>query len=341
MRSKSLAWIDSLKAKELQNLATAIGVASSGTKAALAERITGNLALYQKKARTSTRSTAGLKKDIGNGDGGAKPLSLLSIDMGIRNLAFAHIVKERRVKKGGGLFKASAVPVLAAWNRLDVSLFDNEDGKAIDGIDSIWRPSTSQIATTAKRKSGRKNKKKKKKKKKDDDDDDETTTSDKELDDEQVQLQPCAEKESFAPETYARHAYSLVNSLITKYNPTHIIIERQRFRSGGGSVVQEWTIRVGMFEAMLYAVIHTLRRERGENAVDFYLEGVNPKRVARYWVGRNPWALEKSERSRKTATAKATKQAKINVLLEWLSAKNGGKKLRLGENELARAIATS
>ncbi|KZZ87121.1 Mitochondrial resolvase Ydc2, catalytic [Ascosphaera apis ARSEF 7405] len=316
--------------------------------------------------------------------------------MGIRNLAFAHIVEE-----GNGNGKGN-VPVLKAWNRLDVSLLDDEDGRTIDWIDSVWRPSTGQIARRE-RKKGKGRKKKKGVDLEEEEDElkeveesltmsdegkgkrkgrprkkqmidevitgegedaidpepllepstpptskktrgakcskpnEETTTT---TNDNEISIQQ-PDKESFSPALYARHAYSLLTSLITKYNPTHILLERQRFRSAGSSSVQEWTIRVGMFEAMLYAVLHTLRRERGDKLTQIHVEGVDPKKVARYWMGRCPWAMEMvlARGQKKKGRAWIGKEAKVNVLLRWLD--GGEEVLGFGENELVHAIRRS
>ncbi|KAL8397457.1 hypothetical protein RB594_004255 [Gaeumannomyces avenae] len=55
--------------------------------------------------------------------------------------------------------------------------------------------------------------------------------------------------------------------------PTRVLIEQQRFRSGSTSSVLEWTLRVNTLEAMLHAVLATLRR-RGHWAGA--VEVVNP-----------------------------------------------------------------
>ncbi|KAI5285607.1 hypothetical protein KEM54_000436 [Ascosphaera aggregata] len=371
MASKpSLSWISTLKLKELQSLATAIGVASSGTKSVLSERIKSTLCSYQRnhaeaEAEGREMEMRGCKE---------RPLSLLSIDMGIRNLAFAHVVKRRnggRRDVDGGNHHSSSRPstiILSAWNRIDVSLLGNEDGGVFEGIDSVWRPSTSQMNKKEKQKQKEKEKKDQEKEEEIEEKTTAATTgvskkhaitlaTDEAEGVIEPSLQSCNEgKESFAPEKYARIAYSLMTSLIAKYNPSHIIIERQRFRSAGGSAVQEWSIRVGMFEAMLYATVHTLQMREREKKNEVMtrridIQGIDPKKVASYWIERNPWALDKSDRGgKKSATARATKKAKIDILMEWLSREREGEgesrergrrmttmstsMIKLGKNEL-------
>jgi cruciform cutting endonuclease 1 len=131
------------------------------------------------------------------------------------------------------------------------------------------------------------------------------------------------DKESFAPDLYASHAYTLITSLIAAYKPTHILIERQRFRSGGGSAVQEWTIRVGVFEGMLYAVLQTLIREANRQAVDIVVQGVEPQRVAKYWIEKDRPASarqpETEKKNNKKISSKEGKKAKIDVVGRWLT----------------------
>jgi cruciform cutting endonuclease 1 len=120
------------------------------------------------------------------------------------------------------------------------------------------------------------------------------------------------EKETFCPSVYASNAYALLNTLLSSYNPTHILIERQRFRSGGGSAVQEWTIRVGVLEGMLYAVLHTLRQERGGDVSKIQVHGIEPGRVVKYWIDREGGKM----------SAREVKKAKISIVGELLE---GGK----------------
>lgn len=115
------------------------------------------------------------------------------------------------------------------------------------------------------------------------------------------------EKESFDPATYSQHAYALIMTLLFPEPPSHILIERQRFRSMGGSAVQEWTLRVNMFEAMLYAVLATLTaRGLWKGTV----HAVLPAKVAGFWVG------EKDEDEGLGETLKGENRSKKEISIE-------------------------
>ncbi|KAF7173710.1 hypothetical protein CNMCM5623_005922 [Aspergillus felis] len=189
----SYTWLNSLKASQLQRIAQATGIQSSGTKACLIARLNEELPQpepeNQLRACTSTSTSTSTNTST---------MSILSIDMGIQNLAYAHLLVPR--DSSSGTATAPAVVKLNAWRRLAVSdalldpgLVPNSPGKSKEG-----RSSTQQKK----------------------------------------------EKHTFSPAEYARTAYALVTGLLHAYRPSHVLIERQRFRSGGGSAVQEWTLRV-------------------------------------------------------------------------------------------------
>jgi cruciform cutting endonuclease 1 len=122
------------------------------------------------------------------------------------------------------------------------------------------------------------------------------------------------------------------------HKPDIVLIERQRFRSGGGSAIQEWTVRVNTLEAMLWACFETLRANQvtPEGAKFPAVHEVAPKRVASFWTA----ALEAHHPpadlfapdfsppdlkvSNSTAKASSTgKKEKIAVLRSWLDGSGG------------------
>ncbi|KAL5362311.1 mitochondrial resolvase Ydc2 [Aspergillus floccosus] len=234
-------WLQSLKSAQLQRIAQATGIQSAGPKGTLMQRLD-----------TELRDCA-----YKSGDASSQPLSILSIDMGIRNLAFAHLLVPSPPSSPQGVSKAQpqaparVSPTLTAWRRLSLS----EPGAG-----------------------------------------------------------------DFSPGTYAPVAYALVTGLLATYRPTHVLIERQRFRSGGGSAVQEWTLRVGVFEGMVYAVFYALRERQLELARGAQAEampvvlGVEPQRVLRYWEGAG------SERGgAKRVSSREGKKIKIDLVGRWVS----------------------
>lgn len=233
-------------------------------------------------------------------------MRILSVDMGIRNLAFAvlRVGSERGKGREGGLLSR---PELVAWRRLAVSEisgldFDSDlggsDAISVSSLTDKNPPRTSIRKELLARVSNP---------------DNTSTPTPKEK-----------EKETFSPDHYAKTAYTLITTLLHAYNPTHILIERQRFRSGGASAVQEWTLRVGVLEGMLYAVLETLKREGCLVAEGVEVCGVEPKRVVGFWGGVVA-GDEDGDGGRKRVSAREVKRGKIDLVGRWLdSAVSGG-----------------
>ena len=142
-------------------------------------------------------------------------------------------------------------------------------------------------------------------------------------------------KENFDPATYCQHAYDLVTTLLATQHPTHILIERQRFRSMGGSAVQEWTLRVNMFEAMIYAVLETLSKRgmwRGT------VHAIAPAKVSKFWLG------DREEIEGSGSKSAKAKTAKVDLVGKWLEGKGGfeleGQATELGEAYLRKRRVT-
>ncbi|KAJ5113364.1 hypothetical protein N7456_001898 [Penicillium angulare] len=244
----SQTWLSTRTAADLQQLARATGIQSSGTKGVLTQRISSSF-LNQSQHHQNINPQ--------------EPWRILSIDMGIQNLAFAHLVVPCPFSKDihTGSTYTTTPPTLTAWRRVAVSEFTKEsDFSSKNGSEIQQIPSESTTPL------------------------------------------------EFTPSLYAETAYKLITTLLSTYSPTHIIIERQRFRSGGGSAVQEWTIRVGVFEGMLYAILRALKAERGYGP---FVEGVEPKRVVGY-LG------EREREGREAKTAREVKKMKIDVVGRWL-----------------------
>lgn len=244
-------WLETLTLTKLHKLAVLVGSPCSGTKPTRLEGI-----------RQALNDVPG-STQLHHG----RQVSLLSIDMGIRNLAFAHIKAPLNPGNGKSAYPHYGTPVLEAWHRISVSQSPNINDQIVP------------------------------------EDDDQTVRQNG-----RTRANTKIAKESFEPVDYAGHAHSLVQLLVHDYKPNQILIERQRFRSGGQSAVQEWTIRVGVFEGMIYAVLRTLLEQ---GVVDLEVEPMLPPRVNRLWLqGRDP-AQHKSE---KKLSGRETKKAKVDIV---------------------------
>ncbi|PGH27500.1 hypothetical protein AJ80_00741 [Polytolypa hystricis UAMH7299] len=324
------SWLSALKVAQLTRIAFLTGVPSTGTKSALIERLDTALRNCSILESAAKRVQATLKKGAIKGEklgldskNGPKKngISLLSIDMGIRNLAYSHLIIPAPSDKQGE-HESLAAPILNAWNRLDVSsLRTNSPTSGLlptlgSRLSAELEPGDETLRSVASS---------------------DTPLSLEEQESEAASLPPGPEKESYSPSGYAALAYTLITSLISMYKPTHVLIERQRFRTGGLAAVPEWTIRVGIFEATLYGVLHTLKQERCIVDTDLVVEGIDPKRVANYWVEMDPHLLsnpdkpelqqeDRKDRKQKVKltkkklkkSTKETKRAKMDVVARWL-----------------------
>ncbi|KAJ6000692.1 hypothetical protein N7481_001101 [Penicillium waksmanii] len=307
------SWLLGQRLATLQKLARATGIPSTGTRKVLAERI-GEALDLQSAGRTTNVE---FEKKAG-------ALSVLSIDMGIQNLAFAHLRVDRPfhgIEKGvvGGVSR----PELTAWRRLPLSdiatLRENcagaiapapKDGSVVDLAlkqASSVTISESGLATESNPNPNPNSKSKS-----------EESNSDLDADDEATKKKT----PSFDLPHYAETAHTLLHTLVAMYKPTHILIERQRFRSGSSSHVQEWTLRVGLFEAMLYAALESMKKERGGNLAGVGVYGIDPKRVVQYWGEKEPGftIVEDGGDKKRKPTSREVKKAKIDTVARWLEA---------------------
>jgi cruciform cutting endonuclease 1 len=218
----SRKWLHDLKLEQLQRLATLVGSNCSGRKSV---RIDG--------IEAAIEDTASLVQSIRPV---TKHLSIVSIDMGIRNLAYCNLKTPAPQSETPGLSSIR----LDSWRRVVIA--------------------QSSRSPKSRARLGKSN------------------TADEELDRGVMEV---AMKESFEPEVYAQRAYNFIKYIIDEHNPSHVLIERQRFRSGGQAAVQEWTIRVGVFEAMLYASLRTLVEQK---YCDCTIVPVSPSMVNRFWL---------------------------------------------------------
>lgn len=72
------------------------------------------------------------------------------------------------------------------------------------------------------------------------------------------------DNDAFSPAALSALTVDLIKTHLLPLRPTHVLIERQRFRTGGAAAIFEWTLRVNTLEAMLHAGFAALDWEGGE-----------------------------------------------------------------------------
>ncbi|KAF1940777.1 ribonuclease H-like protein [Clathrospora elynae] len=282
-------------AKALQALLTRIGSASSGTKAVLQDRFSRDInksLLFTRHPGWETSRPTDLK------------LRIVSIDMGIKNLAFCDAEISYPTKNS-----LNATMEIVKWEKIDLVKTTRHLRSHLPSSKATERGSAE--------------------------------------DDEDV--------DPYSLSVLSSTAYKLIKNTILAGAPDVVLIEKQRWRSGGGSAIQQWTVRVNTLEGMLWAVLETLRSERvvvlprlrdREDKRDYEVFGVDPKRVGHYWLGQNMHTLSSTEQEglvvkrpaapsaeveepgedeggvptkKKLTRSKAEKKIKIAILRSWLS----------------------
>lgn len=303
------SYLSGLKATQLKSLARETGIASSGRKDELRQRLSDEFVTSIFLDGAGHHDSLKKRREEG------EELSVLSIDMGIQNLAFAHLIvrapetlSEMRGARNKGLV------TLNAWHRIGVQELNSaspatQDAEAGVKLQSLLPPSAFRTFTTKKH-------------------------LPEEIDDIEEPTKTAANK-NFEPDTLSHNAFVLLSSLLQAYNPTHILIERQRFRSGGQSAVLEWSLRVGVFEGMLHAVLCTMRElarvnktQNGDKGVDgLEVYPISPARIMQFWdEGKNSdTSLEEDDDGSKKAKSRnerGVKGIKMDIVGDILSASN-------------------
>ena len=276
-----------IKAWQLKQCAFLMGLASSGSKTELASSI-------QDQLNRSTPQLEGRR--------------VVSVDMGIRNLAFCLLEVGHSNKSLQGTPSTPTNVHVKVWRKIDLlqqCLSHTEDRHVVteDPDTKVQPKSDAAIASDA-----------------------------------------------FTPCNLAKIAYSVTDHLLS-YKPDIILIERQRFRSGGASAIQEWTVRVNMLESMLWACLHTLTQKEATNQRNFSVHDVLPKRVANFWaappevklrptpdlLAANTDAPDAASDVAKLGPRKVEKKDKIRVVRSWLK---GSREVHLNvEGDAALTVA--
>ncbi|KUI73854.1 Cruciform cutting endonuclease 1, mitochondrial [Cytospora mali] len=220
----------SFKLAGLCQIARLLGKTRSGTKPVIAERIV---------------EAVGTSKPLAPGT------RILSIDLGIRNLAYSLLevpgvdiepptakTKKGRKKTPSETPPKTATPILLAWERLALI------------------PKT---PTTAKPKKRKPTKTKRILSEEIvDEDHDETTPEEPPA--KTAKAKTPVITEDFSPTRLSALAVDLILTRLLPLKPDIVTLEQQRARSMGSSGVLEWTLRVNSLESMLYAVFTTVQR---------------------------------------------------------------------------------
>lgn len=264
--------LNALKAKSLQHIAFLTGVPSAGTKSHILEQLQKSLH-YARMPKEKTR--------------------ILSVDMGIRNLAYCVIDVPARPLATDSKLRVQS------WKRLDlVAKMRPQVQSAVPSPDAPANdPDGCQSDTVS----------------------------------------TAILKNSFTPAIMSKVALQVARDFLA-HKPDIVLIERQRFRSGGGSAIQEWTIRVNTLESMLWACFETMKFVKAGNDEVTYptVHEVAPKRVAAFWTAPleaqmpSPTLFdpdysppELKAASTKTKAAGAGKKEKIAALRSWLDGSGG------------------
>lgn len=263
--------LNALKAKALQHVAFLTGVPSTGTKAHILERLRESLQ-HARMPKGKTR--------------------ILSVDMGIRNLAYCVIDVPPRPLATDSKLRVQS------WKRLDL----------------VEKMKPQVLAVTPSPES-----------------------HDEVVEDQPDTVSTAILKNSFTPSIMSKVALQVARDFLA-HRPDIILIERQRFRSGGGSAIQEWTIRVNTLESMLWACFETMKFAQAElGRIKFpTIHEVAPKRVAAFWTASleaqtpsgdlfdsdySPPELKAI--STKSKAASTGKKEKIAALRSWLDGSGG------------------
>ncbi|KAF2625307.1 ribonuclease H-like protein [Macroventuria anomochaeta] len=288
--------------KALQALLTRIGSALSGTKSTLLHRFQHDVPSSYHFRPQSTRNES-------QPEPWGHKVRVMSIDMGIRNLAFCDAEVSYPAAELKSEQDLNATMNVLRWKKLDLvegQRYHDSHQQSLEDIQENIGAAGDDIS-------------------------------------------------QFTPSVLSKTAYRLITEEVLSVNPDIILIEKQRWRSGGGSAVQQWTVRVNTLEAMLWAILETLKMTRQSRyqtgkfvaKQDFHVRAVDPKRVGQYWLGQHARALgerdedalainvaglskgakepedaeeeETGKIAKKPSRGKAEKSAKIAILRLWLA----------------------
>lgn len=141
------------------------------------------------------------------------------------------------------------------------------------------------------------------------------------------------ESKLFSPNNFSKIVYELCKDLALidgKCKIDLVLIEQQRFRSGGSSQVLEWTLRVNMLEIMLHSFLYSLNKQSNLRILPS-----NPRKMSNYLL------MTHDQQSSKSLSAqKSIKSSRINIVNDWIDKLNNKTDLSSVPFEFNREIST-
>ncbi|KAB8300973.1 hypothetical protein EYC80_002897 [Monilinia laxa] len=275
---------NTLKVTALKKIAFKCGISISGTKLILIQRLQDELP-HITSPETASSTTAN-----------SQPLRILSIDMGIRNFSYCLLelpsssstLKSKKIRKVSDGVLNPESPKKKSKSTIPILQSWQKLSLLSQSTPSQSKPADSET---------------------------ETEIKDKDKDKEKI-------RNEFTPAILSSAAYKLLRHTLLPLSPTHILIERQRFRSMGSKHILEWTIRVNMLESMLWATLKTLSEEK---VWEGKVIEIAPKKVGSFWVEESGVG-EEDEKFKKVRTTKEVKArnkgAKIDLVRKWLESQS-------------------
>ncbi|KTW28187.1 hypothetical protein T552_02046 [Pneumocystis carinii B80] len=205
LSNKLVSELQQLTLAQLRTIAIKCGILNNGKKLELAQRILQEIS----------------KTRLINND--FTPHRILSIDVGIRNLAFSSIIAPSVIIEDFNLIHHKPF-VVDGWDKLSI-----ESNKIDDKI----------------------------------------------------------VKKPYNPTNFSFLAYQLAKSLLNKFKPQTILIERQRYRTQSKSVVQEWIIKINIFENMLHSIFRCFKEEMIWNNPEADILSIDPAKISSFWLKKN------------------------------------------------------
>ncbi|QSL65724.1 hypothetical protein MERGE_000002 [Pneumocystis wakefieldiae] len=143
-------------------------------------------------------------------------------------------------------------------------------------------------------------------------------------------------KKAYNPEEFSFLAYQLAKSLLKEFKPQTILIERQRYSTRGKNTVQEWIIKINMFENMLHSIFRCFKEEMIWDDQEADILSIDPAKISSFWLKKNNILMKnfpinhnlsilidsedkKPNYQSKTSTLRSKKE-KIEIINSWLKA---------------------